>query len=260
MPTAKNDAPNSPARGPGDEGLPAAGRPVQQQPPAQGFAERSAQCRVAGRPQEGKVEAALHVLHAADVGQRETGLLDVRVVGQSGRRHIRVVESRWADRQRLGPRCPLGPHRLRVGGQRRHPGTERAQQPAVAEGQFGVTNLVGRPVGHLQGFGPRRVGGQDDPGLVEAVAGAAGVDQQSGEVEPQGRVGGVRGHRRLDGGQHAGVDRHPLEGTAVRLAVWVHLGGFVGSVEVPWVPCSRRIGGGRCFSSDSAMRTKLLLQ
>ena len=72
---------------PGDEGLAAAGRAVEQQPAAGRRAERRGQLRVADRAEERQLQPLLDVLHAADVGQpgrRPLGPVDV--LGDRGRR------------------------------------------------------------------------------------------------------------------------------------------------------------------------------
>ena len=181
---------------PPDEGLAAAGRPVEQHPAAQALAVEPPQLRVAHRSEERGGQPFLDLGHPADVGQRDPGLLDVP--GRHVRRWSVLVVHEHRLRGDVGDvglglvPVELAPHRCRGG----------------AGGRLGMRDAAHRAAHQLTscrvpGVPLQRRGAVAHGGVLLAVA-----EEQLGQVHPEHHV--VRG--RVHGAGERVDERVPAVG------------------------------------------------
>jgi hypothetical protein len=212
---------------PGEERLPAAGRPVEQQPAAQALAVEGPQRLVAQRGEERRLQPLLHRVHAADVGQPEVrplhreppasrrppdrhhlGLLPDDVVG--GEARADDVLDLVLGRRPVEAGRRAGPGRLLRGraGTRRG----RSERPGHQRGGVGVTRLLPE---HGRDVRDRLLTFARPEQELREVQAERDVPRRGGDGRPQAREQGVgtghavQGRSRTSGhGGDLGADRH----------------------------------------------------
>jgi hypothetical protein len=177
--------PHLPGDGAGDEGLAAPGRSVHEQAAAQGLAERLSQLRMAQGAEELQLDGALGLGHPADVVERERARLDVPdLLGRRG--HVPD------GRERGGLAIEIRFRALPVESPRRRSSRSRGG------GRGGVRRCracrVAGPRQQRERAGMRGLIGQDQRAVLHGLTGVPRLEEQVGEVEPQGGIIGAHRH------------------------------------------------------------------